>query len=363
MNKLFKKIVASTLALTLLVPGVVGAQNTATPATTNLDLNETAGVGAVTTLEIKKTLDTVEGTDAYFNGNKYVYNIQGKSAAEGTDKDRAGIQKKDAIEGLLKFTDNDNTIELEAGSNAKTENTVTFFVDKNLLTNNVQPGVYEYTLSEESTAIDGETNNQLAETTVRVYVSRENGELVASLIAIPKGSETKNNLETTTSFKTDTLTVKTVVEGNAANLEDGFKFIITIVPKEDNVENEADKYTLSGDAEVSNLDQENNTVTATLKNGQTISVNGLSAGDTYTVKEVATGTVSKQEYVTDEVNKSGITGNGAGIDADVDHTVTNTLNATIPTGILENIAPFVIMIAVAGGFAFFYFRRRDREEA
>lgn len=42
-------------------------------------------------------------------------------------------------------------------------------------------------------------------------------------------------------------------------------------------------------------------------------------------------------------------------------TVTNTKNATTPTGVIMNIAPYVLMVALAGGIAFFFLRRKHAE--
>ena len=50
------------------------------------------------------------------------------------------------------------------------------------------------------------------------------------------------------------------------------------------------------------------------------------------------------------------------ISADTNITVTNTRNASAPTGIAMTYGPYALMVALAGGMAVLFLRRRNRED-
>ena len=94
--------------------------------------------------------------------------------------------------------------------------------------------------------------------------------------------------------------------------------------------------------------------TITLKDGQSATIHGLSATDTYSVEEVD---YTKDGYTTTvDGAKSG------SISADTTVTFTNHKEATAPTGIMLNIAPYVLMVAVAAVLAVVFLRKRNSFE-
>ena len=129
------------------------------------------------------------------------------------------------------------------------------------------------------------------------------------------------------------------------NGTDGERYLVTTTKDASGITTEgANKYTTSGTE-----------VTVKLKHGETIKFAGLTAGDTYTVTETEANT---DGYTTTEEVENA-TALGA---ADKTQTVVNEFTQDIPTGLIDNILPFIIAIAVGGIFAVIYFKRNKEEE-
>lgn len=100
-----------------------------------------------------------------------------------------------------------------------------------------------------------------------------------------------------------------------------------------------------------------------LKDGQAITIKGLSAGDKYTIEE--------DDYTADGyTTKYTLTG-ATSDDADNGRTVTekttadslaitfyNIKNYITPTGVILNVAPYVLMVVIAVAAAFVFLRKR-----
>lgn len=129
------------------------------------------------------------------------------------------------------------------------------------------------------------------------------------------------------------------------NGTDGERYLVTTTKDASGITTEgANKYTTSGTE-----------VTVKLKHGETIKFAGLTAGDTYTVTETEANT---DGYTTTEEVENA-TALGA---ADKTQTVVNEFTQDIPTGLIDNILPFIISIAVGGIFAVIYFKNNKKEE-
>ena len=92
----------------------------------------------------------------------------------------------------------------------------------------------------------------------------------------------------------------------------------------------------------------------------TIHIYGLSASDKYTVNETE---ANMNGYTTTYSNTDVTTADGATVTADgTEMTVTNYRNASTPTGIAMTYGPYALMVALAGGMAALFLRRRNRED-
>ena len=156
--------------------------------------------------------------------------------------------------------------------------------------------------------------------------------------------------EVTNTFETGSLTVKKELAGDFADPNETFTITVTLKAPEGKVVKNDFKV---GDTTVAAADWVNGekTVTLNLKGGESKILSNLPVGVTYTVAETepkghpptingATGTISTtaEEAV-----------------------VTNTKNSSPVTGVIMNIAPYVLMVALAGGIAFFFLRRKHAE--
>ena len=92
----------------------------------------------------------------------------------------------------------------------------------------------------------------------------------------------------------------------------------------------------------------------TLKGGETLTITGLSAQDLYTVNEN-----TPDDYTASWGNDKH---ENATISANTTVTCTNTKNAVSPTGVIMTIAPYALMLVVAGAFAVVFLSRRNRAE-
>ena len=315
MKNTLKSVLAIALAILLLVPTVAFAQETEEPA-------------AVTTSgKVVKTL--------VLDDNVVVPTV-------GFDFELTPA----TVEADLK----ENNIPVYAGNHALLTleaTTLNFVNDPRELTKetklvlgdptNLTPGKYRYTLKETPGTYDGITYDT-TEYTLDVWVSLdEAGNKVANLVAY-KGTGKVADVTFENTYTTKNLTVKKVIAGNAADFNKKFKFTVTVNGAE------GETYATSTD----DILTTGAPFTIELGHDETFEVYGLSPADTYTVTE-------DFENYTQEVEgaqEGTLTENGT-------VTFTNTLSSDIPTGVIETIAPFAIMIVVALGFAVLYFRRRQ----
>lgn len=199
------------------------------------------------------------------------------------------------------------------------------------------PGIYRYTLKETPGTYDGITYDT-TEYTLDVWVSlNEEGNKVANLVAY-KGTGKVADVTFENRYTTKNLTVKKVIAGNAADFNKNFKFTVTVNGAE------GETYATSTD----NILLTGVPFTIELGHDEAFEVYGLSPADTYTVTE----DFENYTQTVDGATEGSLTENRT-------VTFTNTLSSDIPTGVIETIAPFAIMIVVALGFAVLYFRRRQ----
>lgn len=104
----------------------------------------------------------------------------------------------------------------------------------------------------------------------------------------------------------------------------------------------------------------------TLKDGQQLHIYGVSKGEGYSVTEVE---ANANGYVTTIDNNGtpidqGSSGNAATGTVDngaVTVTFTNTRNAITPTGLVMNVAPYVLLVLVAAGAGYVFLRKREED--
>lgn len=258
-----------------------------------------------------------------------------------------------------------------------------------------KPGVYAYTVTEVNGGYDGidydnatryvyvYVVNTEGANNVEAGVDKDGNKLYVSSIVVTKKVTDKetgeekdvkskdfNNDYGQNNDKTHDVTIIKKLAGDMAEADKQFTFNVTITPANGNNEKYMVKIkTLTTNETVTDaLEVKNGEATGTykLKGDEYVTISGLSIGDTVKVGEAEAnqdGYTTTYEYDGVEAgnkeadkNTNKVTKDNAKI------TVTNTKTATSPTGVIMNIAPYALMVVLAGAFAVVFLSRRNRAE-
>ncbi len=262
-----------------------------------------------------------------------------------------------------------------------------------------EPGIYRYVITENDPEITGITCDANDKRYLDVFVrtKMEEGEVVVDgdgnpeleiyqyglynqAVDIPltgtvEDSTIKSDGYTNTYTAYD-LTIEKIVEGNGGSKDEYFKFTVDIT-------NGGAGNVLAVNLEIAdavtstngiNLETHTNsstieldengeaTVEYWLQDGQSIVINGLAEGTGFTVSE-DDATLDKEGYTTTvetdnedvaETNNDARSANSKedGITADTYLGFTNTKEQVIPTGLIVRVAPYFLVIILAGAFYF-----------
>ena len=251
------------------------------------------------------------------------------------------------------------------------------------------PGIYRYTITEnDPTSQSGVEIEGNSTRTLDVYVEYTDDSatnLAVTHYVLQDGTDNPNKATKskgfTNTYTTYDLTLEKNVTGNQGDREKYFEFTVVISNAVEgtkysvDVTTDADANpTVDGD-EKTNSDTlivgENRTVTATyyLKHGQSIKIQGLTEDTEYTISETSYSadgytTTYKIDNGTEVASNATPSENNAMGTAK--HTVTfiNSKSGTVPTGILLETAPYLILgaVVVAGLVVLFATRRRRTRE-
>lgn len=244
------------------------------------------------------------------------------------------------------------------------------------------PGIYRYIITESATSQDGIYNDASNTRTLDVFVEYADavngGRLQISKYALQDGDSTDPKATKSTGFTntytTNNLTLEKQVTGNQGNRDKYFEFTVTISGAVEgtvytvDLSDAEEKPTVDGAVKTNEttLTATGGTVTKTyyLKDDQSIVIQGLTANTSYTITET---NYSTDGYTTSYVLDGGDSTDSNTTDAQTmraaSHTITftNTKNGIVPTGILLETAPYVILGAVVlAGFVVLFATRRRR---
>ena len=233
------------------------------------------------------------------------------------------------------------------------------------------PGIYEYKLTEKANSYDGITvDNRTIYMYVYVVNKEANGkvtgyEVQEAILAtynettqkMTKGAGFINTytVDETNAGKID---LTKVVEGAFGNKEYPWGFNITVKGPA------GEKYKTNLSDVVLTSDEESKTIY--LKNGEHFIIYGVTANDQFVITEskansegytttYLVGAVSDTNTAQKYINN--ITATGA-----KNVTVTNTAQSNPGTGVIMTIAPYALMVVLAGAFAVVFLTRRNRAE-
>lgn len=243
------------------------------------------------------------------------------------------------------------------------------------------PGIYRYSITPvwetETQPVNGVTLDN-ATHYLDVYVIDENGTLKVSNAILHMTNAVADNEGTlseakSASFKhtynTEDLTLKKVVSGTLGDKSKDFTFTIKINPEDTT---SAKQFTVSyGSNQTKTITSGGTGAEITLKHGESATIYGLSAADKYVIAETD---YSKEGYTTEytiDVNEAAeapesatkaVTTNNQDM-GESGHSVIfyNDKDATTPTGIVMNVAPYALLVVVAVAGCFVFLRKRNED--
>ena len=335
LNNIFKKVSGVALAATLAFCGFSTVANAAAPTGTNEALT--------TAPKIQK-----EVTGGYFGGGEFKYTITSTTAPT-----YAGFTPRTSTNPLIGI--GDATIDIAAGGTTGSEQII---VNQDAV-DAAQPGVYRYQIKESPSGIAGMKDDDRT-FDVDVFVTSDNGTGRKISYYIVSENGQKADLKFTNTLSLNDLTVSKVVTGNQADLADEFDFSFTVTPA-NGTKNTSIRYNYDGKNDQAVTAGQAVNLTG-VGNGENFVITGLAEGDSVTITENDTQNRGyKTTYkVDDGTAQNGTSAKVTGANSKVEFT--NTRTADTPTGLIENIAPFVLAIAAAGIVFFIYFKRNKDEE-
>lgn len=231
------------------------------------------------------------------------------------------------------------------------------------------PGIYRYTITEQNSKNTDVINDSAATRTLDVYVVNDgkDGYKIASQAMIegtaaPTGEDYATESKSdgfTNSYKTYALSLKKVVDGTMGDKGRTYNFTINFKgPANASFKMGKETITLNNDGIGS--------TNIGLTNGSMKTINGIPSTVKYTVVE----NINKNDGYTVSYAVGGKDATGATYATSAENTMgkannevvcTNLKNAVTPTGIAMTVAPYILMVAVAGIFAVLFLRRKHEE--
>lgn len=220
------------------------------------------------------------------------------------------------------------------------------------------PGVYHYVVTETAESYEGMTYDSSSYDVYLYVYNGESGLYVGNVVSTKGG--TKNDLSFTNNYggegndSTHDVTVTKKIEGDQANMSQKFEFTVSVA--DENGQGNGERYKVVTPEGITSVDS-GSSITVKLGNNDSVTIYGLSASDVYKIVESAN---SDGYTVTDtQTNTAEGTVSGTAMTDDESYTVTNTKNAVTPTGLVMNIAPYILMVAAAAALALVFLRKRN----
>lgn len=324
----------------------------------------------ITSVPVNKTVSAAENT--YAPNTTFTFTVIPAEATTIKDKEGNSVDVKAGIVDGLKADKGatfapDTTANTSGTYTPSDANKASLKTDASVF---AEPGIYHYTVSE----VGGEYEGITYDTTiydVYVYVSAKldpdknaTKDMYVSGVVSAKsvdGKSAKSDLDFNNVYDgVHKVTVTKKVQGGFATAGDTFKFDVTVKGATGEVYKVA--YTTKSVPTTTHV-ANGATIEVELGKDDTVTIYGLSATDSYTISEqgITDGKTATGYTVTDNCGKSDGIVSGNGGTENANYTITNTKEAVAPTGIAMTVAPYILMVAVAGIFAILFLRRRHEE--
>lgn len=315
---------------------------------------------AITSMSFTKKVTTDGNT--YAPATQFTFSVEAATAADGETYQNVPVYS--GVTGGVTIT-NPDVFTPGAGATvakAYTKDGTFNFITTNTFT---KPGIYKYTVTEDNGNYDGITYDRTART-LYVYVRNASagGYEVYGAVLVKAGTDSQGNPTTTKNdpfindYDTHDVTITKNITGLQADKNREFKFTVQVTGQD----NEIYKMVVTKDGQETEqkLVSKAAAVEVSLGDGDSIHIYGLSNTDTYTVTETEANTDGYTTKIDGVETSTGV--KSGSVTADNTSVVyENNREASTPTGVIMNIAPYVLMVALAGGIAFFFLRRRHAE--
>ena len=325
-----------------------------------------------TKIEFEKKLAMEEYV--YVPNTSYSFTVRAAQNSECTPVNKHSVEPGD-VNALIGLTDGKLVIETKeelvgthtSAAEIKTVGTATLEINPLKFK---KPGIYRYAITEDDLSYEGISKgaNNTTQYLDAYIINDGKGSYAVKYFVLTSAAtkDEKNDGKFENTYTTNEVSVKKIVNGEQSYVEEGEGFNFTITVKPGNPSDE--QYCVVKGNEVLSPDTEKTEDgsykwTVKLNDQETVKIHGLTASDSYTVTEddysatgwktavSATGSADEDETNT---RKAAGSGNDNG-----NVEVTNTKDAPTPTGIVMDIAPYIIMVAAAGVLAFVFLRRRS----
>lgn len=366
-GRLSKKLFAAMMAGTMMT-AMIGANVYATGG-------GSAPANDVEDAVVNVTKQITKEANVYAPDTDFTFVIRPAQAGELADGIEAGPANGIYFTGAEGASSSTGTISSapdasDIGETTTTVGTAQIHIDTSEFSSS-NPGIYRYVISETADSYEG-----LEYTTETkyfdVYVNNTDGVYAYTFVS-KNNPKVKDNGIFTNDYSasseeggTKTLTVTKTISGNQASENDVFTINLSV-----NGDAGEKYYVVYGNNQNTTIESDAEEATGiTLQADQTATIYGLSATDEVKVDEVDytgegytatyTGTTgftdTTPEGSESDYMKGKVTGDNAGV------TITNTKNPSAPTGIAMTYGPYALMVALAGGMAVLFLRRRNRED-
>lgn len=324
-----------------------------------LSMNGMSAFAAVTEFNLTKEVTTDGNTHA--PNTTFSFTItEGEGGTFENAKVYAGV-----ADGLTLDKANDFSFAPGDEVSASYTKTGKIKVDASVFT---KPGVYHYLVTETKGTYDGITYDVTPRHVYVYVINGTNGYEVEAVKVVKNGETAKaDDLKIVNIYgdkdnpKEDDIhdfIIKKTVTGNQGDKNMDFSFTVTIngddKDKADKEMYKAVKTPKAGEEEIIHIKDEE-AATFTLKDGETLHIYGLSKQDAYTVTETDY-TADGYTTTTPENAKGSLTADG------VEVKFINDKNVGPATGVAMTFAPYVLLVAAAGGLGAVVLGKKKRED-
>lgn len=314
------------------------------PAIKDVVIKKAVTVNANTNLPNGKFTFALEATNKKYHNSQYSAADVTAGAVTLTDKQIESSPSATVVSGFLNDT---ATIRIDASKFA-------------------QPGTYKWMVTETGTYADGANCATQVKYLIVNIIRNDVGTLeVESAGLVPALEDTEGQAKQdnfTNVYDSVKLDMSKAVNGKMGDKSKFFDFEVIIVSSDANK-----SYNIvNADNTKAEVDAVNKTTTdgkttykytVRMKDTGALTIYGLAGDDTWTVTETDTDTA----YSTTVNGTSGKSTNG-GASKDGEAAFVNTATSSPVTGVIMNIAPYALMVVLAGAFAVVFLSRRNRAE-